>query len=181
MIAGEQWKADVERESREYLKHHGTRPDYPLVDYLRNYLDNKYPGIYWIVVVYDPVDKQEQHKLSGDDKFVYYLFQHYGQNIVLCQKNPKFLHPKPYNLEQVFLRSYYGYEYPCFFATCYDAHLTHLHTLVNLENNEVHPTMLLVIIDEVFRSVSSTVTVFNREFVLVERMHRGKAYVVLVD
>ena len=52
---------------------------YDLAVYLKTFLKDKYPSVYW-VVVYDDVSGREAHTVKGS---YYHLFRHYGYNIVV--------------------------------------------------------------------------------------------------
>ena len=74
----ESWKIAVERESR------GSRSHEDLTHHLLNYLRSNYPGIQWVVNVYDDVYGFKNHAVRGN---FYSLFRHYGHNIVVGKLN----------------------------------------------------------------------------------------------
>lgn len=96
---GEQWKADVERESRT----ESSRSHNSLALYLRDYLHDRYPGVYWVVVVYDDVTGSPKHTVKGS---YYHLFRHYGHNIVVSRIIPGSSVYAPDNLENALSQSY---------------------------------------------------------------------------
>ena len=191
-MAGGYWKQDVERESRR--SDLSTRS---LSVHLRDYLQRKYPGVFWIVVVYDPIFGYDKHTLTGDGPNVYHLFRHYGHNIVVCRRIISELPHAPSNLRNTFFQLYYGYEghqrhISCggqiychtTYTTEYDSHRTYDGTWRNLHNHGVYPTMLLIITSNqgsisLSDSRQQHQSVYN-QYMVDTHMSRGNAYAVLV-
>ena len=99
MCLADNWEADVERESRS----ESSRSHESLAIYLRDYLHQKYPGVYWMVIVYDDVTGYPKHTVRGS---YYHLFRHYGHNIVVNRIIPGSSVHSPDNLENVLSQSY---------------------------------------------------------------------------
>ena len=70
----------MERESRV----HSSKSNDDLAKYLRDYLQQRYPGVDWMVIVYDDVTGYQIHTYRGVNP-VYHLFRHYGHNIIVSQ------------------------------------------------------------------------------------------------
>ena len=69
----------MERVSRIHRK----KSRYQLAIYLRNYLNNRYKDVLWVVVVYDDVQGWDAHTVIGS--VYYHRFRHYGHNIVVSR------------------------------------------------------------------------------------------------
>ena len=80
LYVGEYWKTDVERESRV----HSSKSNSDLAEYLHDYLKQRYPGVSWMVIVYDDVTGYQIHTYRGVSP-IYSLFRHYGHNIIVTR------------------------------------------------------------------------------------------------
>ena len=96
---GDQWKDDVERESRSQ----SSRSHSSLASYLLDHLRDNYPGVYWAVIVYDDVTGYPKHTVRGS---YYHLFRHHGHNIVVGRIIPGPSIHAPNNLGRVLTQSY---------------------------------------------------------------------------
>ncbi|XP_033647599.1 uncharacterized protein LOC117307061 [Asterias rubens] len=135
---GELWKTDIERESREKsdLTHHG------LSIYLKNYLCVNYPGVYWMVAVYDPISGSDKHTVSGYG--YYHLFRHYGHNIVVGHSLPN-IGSSHNDLSVLFWRAYSRqYDKKGWGGSVLNAQRTVSATWDKLVNLGVRPDMLLI-------------------------------------
>ena len=186
------WKTDVERESRR-----SSSSTSSLSVHLRDYLQKNYPGVFWVVVVYDPIGGYGKHTLTGDGRNVYHLFRHYGHNIVVCRRIINELPHAPSNLRNTFSQSYYGYQkrkstgHQCGYLFChetyttvYDAYKTYMGTWRNLQNRGVYPTMLLIITSNhgsisLSDSRQQHQSVY-KQYMVESRMSKGNAYALLV-
>ena len=135
------WKTDVERESRSHLSHQD------LSIHLRNYLRDKYPGVYWVAVVYDDVTGFSKHTVRAVEGSSYHLWRHYGHNIVVGRLiNPQTSYS---NLDSLFWQAYSPQYDSSGFLDLGSPVLNALRTVdstwSNLVNLGVRPVMLHVV------------------------------------
>ena len=143
-FSGDLWKTDIEREShrKSYLSHRD------LSNYLKNYLCDNYPGVYWMVSVYDPVTGFHVHTVKGQVRKVYSRFRVNGKhNIVVGQSLPNI--GSPHNdLSDLFRQAYSPkYDQTGWFGwggSVLNAQRTVSATWGKLVNLGVRPIMLLI-------------------------------------
>ena len=133
------WKRDIERVGYDHsgLSHDG------LSRCIRDELQNKYPNVYWVVIVYNELSGWEAHTVKGQ---YYHLFRYHGHNIVVGRVVSPNYYYAPANLESTFWEAYAPVTYTTIsWWTIY----THLHARNtvnriwdNLEDEGLSPIML---------------------------------------
>lgn len=172
--AGDQWKDDIERETRSSSSHEN------LSRHLYNYLENKYPGVYWVVTIYDDVTGYDKHTIQGS---FYYLFRHYGHNIVvgrLLQRDS----PSS-NLRNIFSQAYSRQDHCTSNSwrwgtvTCtFDPRPTVDATWNALVSRGVNPIMLHIIKDDIG---ISTTYLNDPRYIIAEDVSGGFAILIATD
>ena len=131
------WQTEIELLSRQ--NYHLSRPE--LAKLLFNHLESMFASVEFYVIVYDDVTGGDKHFVQGYD--MYYLFRHYGNNIVVF----RLIHPRnrgePNDLPGSFLKAYE----PRFDGTHIDAEKTLQQTWNNMPAQGVAPWNLFILRD----------------------------------
>ena len=125
---------------------HSGKSHSDLAVYLKSFLKDKYPSVYWVVVVYDDVSGYKAHNVKGSH---YHLFRHYGHNIVVGQVILPSYRKKPSDISGKFWQAYT----PTYYKDCWDpacwsstsklnAEPSIADTWSNLYNQGLYPVML---------------------------------------
>ena len=139
------WQDDVETQSAGK----GSLSHQDLANYLRDYLNEKYPDDGWMVIVYTDVYGGDKHTFRGYTTTVHDVFRQDGHNIVvgrLPNKNSK----SPYYIKYLFNREFEPTDLHCTSdwwngEECHmDSAATNENTWNNLKSTRLNPLMLHV-------------------------------------
>ena len=135
----------MERESRN---NHGKN-NLDLATYLRDYLNNRYANVLWVVTVYDDISGWDAHTVVGQ---FYHLFRHYGHNIVVSRITEPYSTKAPVDINGKFTRALSTrWKETCSNSWCWsktsriDAKPTVDATWSNLYGQGLNPVMLHII------------------------------------
>ncbi len=165
----------MNRESR--IHHKKSRTD--LAKYIRDYLNNKYRSVLWVVVVYKDVGGWDAHTVKGA---YYNLFRHYGHNIVVSRITQPFTTKAPVDISGKFNRALtLRQKNVCANSWCWtkhkliDARSTVDATWPRLYNEGLNPIML-----HIFRGgIDGTVATYVNHRVHYQRLKDGGLAVLL--
>lgn len=166
----------MERESRRY----SSRSHHDLAILLRDYLQRNYPGVSWVVIVYDDVRGFENHAVYGTD--YYSLYSHFGHNIVVGYRIKGQSNSPPENLENTFSKAYRKQE-DChrrwWETTCtLNAKRTVLATWKQLRRRGITPVMLFVIRNGINVHKADNA---NRGYIVSQKVTGGFATLLVIN